>query len=326
MTNNGYHLLGEAIETILKEKSPSELQAAYKDLLNFYTARKYREIKKDTPFKSTFHRLAYIAARMPATYTVIYKIFSSLKELLPPSGCGSGSGVWAALQQWPNLDLITAVDQDKEMLNYAQHLLHFSPFSLPPIQWVQQKITPPSLSYDLILLSYVLNEEDHNLKSLLQKIWEKCNHTLIIIEPGTPKGFQQCLKIRHLLIQQKAHIIAPCGHEGLCPLQTQQDWCHFEERLERLSWQRMLKGGSLGYEDEAYIYLVASKTKIHFQPRIVRAPLKRKGHILVDLCVPEQLQRISITHTHPLYSHKKSLRWGKRFEITTQEPPDDSSL
>ena len=42
---------------------------------------------------------------------------------------------------------------------------------------------------------------------------------------------------------------------------VENDWCHFVQRLERTKTQMFLKGAEKNYEDEKYIYLLASRTR-----------------------------------------------------------------
>ena len=92
--------------------------------------------------------------------------------------------------------------------------------------------------------------------------WRATSHALVLVEPGTPAGFQHILDARTALAAEGARFIAPCPHEGPCPMRTgarTDDWCHFSVRVPRTRRHRQLKGGSLGYEDEKFAYLVATR-------------------------------------------------------------------
>lgn len=320
-------ILHSFTQDVLDQYSPGVLQKAYKDLQFFYTARKQGKDFKQPSFTTVLHRLVYIICRMPATYAVLQKVFAGLSQDLnfaPKTfldlGCGSGSGLWAAVQQWPSLTHITAIDQDPVIVQHAQNLLGQSGLTLPDIDWKIQPITPPKQTYDIIVLSYVLNELKTLSAEFISNIWPQCTTSLIIIEPGTPQGFQQCLAARQILINQGAHIIAPCGHEQRCPLQNKQDWCHFEQRVHRLPVHQFIKEGTLGYEDEAYSYVVASKIPLpHFNPRIIRPPLKPKGQVVVDVCLPATLDRRIFTKRDPIYKDKKSLKWGDKIPLILKD-------
>ncbi|OAY82124.1 37S ribosomal protein S22, mitochondrial [Ananas comosus] len=56
-----------------------------------------------------------------------------------------------------------------------------------------------------------------------------------------------------------AFVVAPCPHDGRCPLENTSKYCHFVQRLERTSSQRAYKrskGEPLrGFEDEKFCYV-----------------------------------------------------------------------
>ena len=41
--------------------------------------------------------------------------------------------------------------------------------------------------------------------------------------------------------KREASVVAPCPHDGQCPMQATQSWCHFVQRFERSSLQRVTK-------------------------------------------------------------------------------------
>ena len=87
---------------------------------------------------------------------------------------------------------------------------------------------------------------------------------------------------------------------------SSRDWCHFAVRLSRTPLHRTLKGGALGYEDEKYSYLIASKvTHLPSGSRIVRRPIKRKGGALLTLCRASHLEQKMVTS-----KEEKKLKWG----------------
>jgi ribosomal protein RSM22 (predicted rRNA methylase) len=133
-----------------------------------------------------------------------------------------------------------------------------------------------------------------------------------MIEPGTPATFANVLRARDLLIGVGAQIVAPCPHHNVCPLAARNDWCHFAVRLERSAHHRRLKGGDLGYEDEKFSYLIASKIPMQRpEARIVRHPLKHSGHVKLTLCTPADLQQVTIAKSQKLlYRAARKAEWG----------------
>ncbi len=116
----------------------------------------------------------------------------------------------------------------------------------------------------------------------------------IIIEPGTPQGFEGIRQMRDFFIQKKAFILAPCTHLAMCPM-TGGNWCHFSTRVERSAFHRNLKQGSLNFEDEKFSYLILSKTPVLLpQGRVVSIPKKQNKGVTVDICSSTGLESIFI--------------------------------
>ena len=58
-----------------------------------------------------------------------------------------------------------------------------------------------------------------------------------------------------------AHVVAPCPHDGACPMDGTRSWCHFPQRFTRTRVQRsskVLPGGhpARPYQDERFSYIV----------------------------------------------------------------------
>ena len=148
---------------------------------------------------------------------------------------------------------------------------------------------------DLCVFSYTLCERE-NSPVCLSDLVEHSNMVLII-EPGTPSGFKNIIQARDKLIEKGFGTIAPCTvSNGFCPLRdSESDWCHFVERVDRSRIQRHLKNGVLGYEYEKYSYLLMSKNSIHSDgKRIISRPNYTKHSISFDIC-SEKNSHIVIT-------------------------------
>eukprot|EP01027_Heterolobosea_sp_BB2_P018110 GEZU01025565.1.p1 GENE.GEZU01025565.1~~GEZU01025565.1.p1 ORF type:complete len:181 (+),score=17.12 GEZU01025565.1:108-650(+) len=85
-------------------------------------------------------------------------------------------------------------------------------------------------------------------------------HTKVFVEPGTPLGFKLVREARAFLLNEssstnedRATVLAPCPHDGVCPMTNTKSWCHFSQRLERETFQRITKSGlTMPYEDEKF--------------------------------------------------------------------------
>jgi ribosomal protein RSM22 (predicted rRNA methylase) len=100
-----------------------------------------------------------------------------------------------------------------------------------------------------------------------------------------------------------------------------RDWCHFAQRVERSAQHRKLKGAALGYEDEKFSYVIASRSS--FPPvaaRIVRHPQKHSGHVGLTLCGRLGLETRTVTRSDTQnYKLARQAQWGEAWgEISAE--------
>jgi ribosomal protein RSM22 (predicted rRNA methylase) len=303
---------------------PEELQSAIDHIAQHSPALRqarialsqdYRE-GRSSPFSDEAKRLAYLGARMPATYAAVHKVLQNIPSCdhLLDLGAGPGTASWAAIDLFPSLQKITLIEKSPEAIALGQTLAKFSTHpALQAGRWIQQPLSEPIPTADVAVLSYVLNEMP-DPTALIERCWQAVP-LLVIVEPGTPKGFQIIRKVRQQLIGLGAHIIAPCPHALACPIEG-SDWCHFAARVERTRLHRLLKEGSLGYEDEKFSYVIASKTPAApFSGRIVRHPLKQSGHVRLALCTSDGKLEEKVVTKRDKESYRKArdAEWGDPF-------------
>jgi ribosomal protein RSM22 (predicted rRNA methylase) len=271
------------------------------------------------------HRAAYLAVRLPATYAAIRRVFAEIKLLAPQSeisslldlGAGPGTALLAAGEEFRHLQQATLIEGDAGWIAVGKRLAEQS--ELPVIQqaqWLRQDLRS-GLScdkHDLVVISYTLGElPSAATEALLNKAWKCAGKFLVIIEPGTHRGFAAINAARSLLIANAASIVAPCPHRCTCPMAAAGDWCHFSQRVERTSQHRQLKGGELGYEDEKFSYFVAGKSDSPSGGyRIVRHPLKHSGHVQLVLCTSEgKIEKRTVTRSSKeAYKRARKAQWG----------------
>ena len=111
-------------------------------------------------------------------------------------------------------------------------------------------------------------------------------------------------------------------------------WCHFTQRLQPTQFQRELSDFShLGYVDCKFSYLIIRKKprptlseasnqdttllsleeKSFTWSRIARAPLKRHGHVVLDVCAPSgNLERFTVSKKYgkQIYYDARKSEWG----------------
>src|SRR6267154_1893376 len=233
----------------------------------------YKVADFSTPAVTTeAHRAAYLAVRLPATFAAIRRVFAEVKLRAPQSeisslldlGAGPGTALLAAGEEFPHLRHATLIEADPNWIALGKRLVEQS--ELPVVQqaqWLRQDLRSgiSCEKHDLVVISYTLGElPQAAADALLNKAWKCAGKFLVIVEPGTRRGFAAINAARSFFISNAAAIVAPCPHRCTCPMAAAGDWCHFSQREERTSQHRQLKGGELGYEDEKFSYFVAGKS------------------------------------------------------------------
>ncbi|KAL9242948.1 hypothetical protein vseg_016902 [Gypsophila vaccaria] len=254
------------------------------------------------------HAAAYVASRMPSVFAACFRVLREIRRRLPhfsPSrvldfGSGTGSAFWALREVWPHslhhLNLIepsqsmqrAAVTLSRDLKNMPQIHSYNSILSLT------KDINNSERQHDLVIASYVLGEipSVKDRIATLRKLWGLTRDILVLIEPGTPEGSHIISQMRsHILWMEKrktskrkdpsdevtkdpkrdgAFIIAPCPHDGPCPLVSTGKFCHFVQRVQRTESQRAYKksNGSpmRGFEDEKFSYVVFQRGKRPQEP------------------------------------------------------------
>lgn len=317
--------LRESLQRLSQGYAPQELSRAANDL----SARYREEHGRGVPVaESVADVAAYAAFRFPATYAAIVAALEALKEQRDTShprslldlGAGLGAGLWAAVRVWPDIEQVTAVDAQQDMIMSGWELCRTSEHgALRSAKWIHGDVRHTKISqrHDVVLLSYVLTEmDDADIESLLDRAWRAAGEALVIVEPGTPAGYQRVRRARDYLRSRGGFSIAPCPHDPPCEV-PKDDWCHFSVRLPRSKMHRAAKGAELGYEDEKYAYVVmAGEPVVHPYARILRHPQIRKGHIYLQLCTPDGVKTIVVSkRDRELYTRARKASWGDVFPL-----------
>jgi ribosomal protein RSM22 (predicted rRNA methylase) len=310
------YLLNEAQKQPLKDLRPAREQLS----LN------YREQSGQAGFRlnTEIDRHIYRLSRLPAIYAVIERLANEIQSRWPDFepqslldlGAGPGTATLALTQQFSSISKLQLYERDREQVRWGQTLFKASGLSnLQQAQWEIADLT--ALQHwpkaDLTCLSYVLNElaPDAQAKLLTPLLMQETS-LLLLIEPGTPRGYKHILAARQQALEAGWQIVGPCPHALICPL-SEGDWCHFGARLQRSQIQRYLKDGSESFEDEKYAWLAISKETLptHSQSRILRRPIYRKGVVDLTLCTPEGKQETqSFARSHALYKAARKADWG----------------
>jgi ribosomal protein RSM22 (predicted rRNA methylase) len=243
--------------------------------------------------------LAYVVSRMPATYAAVRNAFGRLMERCPEFsprsvldlGAGPGTGSWAAVDAWPGIETVSQVDANAPLMRMGKALAEASSSeamrNARRISADLGRAFEDELQADLVIVSYTLAElQKAEIVALLAGAWRKCTEALVVVEPGTPAGYERILRARDAAMEMGGRILAPCPHEKRCPLMA-PDWCHFAQRVARSRDQMILKSATLGYEDEKFAYVIAVREEL-FHPggsdRILARPDMGKAGVSMKLC------------------------------------------
>ncbi|KAI9189780.1 37S ribosomal protein S22 [Blastocladiella emersonii ATCC 22665] len=269
-------------------------------------------------------------------------------------GTGPGTAVWALRCVERDMGVekpadVTAVDVNRAMLDAARALGAQAGLDAG-VTFAEFLPANPNARFDLSIASFLFSEvEDPALRaSLLRSLWSLTDGTMVIIDRGTPRGFKRLVEIRDwVLAQDDATILAPvrrsyscrcalptgpnllsptqCPHMKTCPLSTGgRDWCHFAQRLERPPEMQKTKHAKTNLEDVKFTYLVVKKSapslvptnSAALWPRVLGPPLKRGGHVLLDVCTPSgNAERIVVAKSmgKDAFKAARKLGWGDQW-------------
>jgi ribosomal protein RSM22 (predicted rRNA methylase) len=305
--------LGEAVTQWLATHHEGPARAASTAL-----SATYREGGKS----SAVDLATYLIARTPATFAAVAKALAMTAQTLPgfaPAscldiGCGPGTASWAAIDTWPDIASFAMRDSHPAFLEIAGELARGSGLAkLASAEITRADIMSDILpKSDLVIASYVLAElpEDRAASAVLN-LWRVTNQTIIIIEPGTPRGFARINSMRSALLREGAKLAAPCTHANACPV-TADDWCHFSVRLARSRAHMHAKSGILPYEDEPFAFIAATRLSPNSaRARILAPPQETKFNRSFKTCSGTGLaDEVVATRDKPAFKHVRKLKWG----------------
>ncbi|MGB6444733.1 MAG: small ribosomal subunit Rsm22 family protein [Xanthobacteraceae bacterium] len=291
-------LLRQAVDRALSGTALADLAASAATL-----SQRYREERRDGSLHVTSAQdaLAYLAVRLPATYAAVRASFAALVQarldFAPKTaldiGAGPGTALWAAADCWPDLEDALLVEASPIFRACGERLAAEAQHSnlVPQMTWRTADVGVDAVDgapRDLVILAYALNELDAEVRqSVLARLWRATADTLVIVEPGTPAGWQRILAARRQLIEAGAHVIAPCPHADECPL-VPPDWCHFAARVARSRLHRQAKGAEVPWEDEKFSYVAVSRVSaLCLGARVIARPRKASGRVTLKLCRPD---------------------------------------
>jgi ribosomal protein RSM22 (predicted rRNA methylase) len=282
----------------------------------------YRAGGGSNTIQSETDALAYALARMPATYAAVTATLNALREISPgfeprsvlDIGAGPGTASWAAAETFSTLNRFTLLDCNDALRALALELVRGSARA-DEIKYERGEALAAlarAEPADLVVASYVMGEiKNPERPSLAELMWAKTANTLLIVEPGTPAGYERIIAIRKQLIASGAHVAAPCPHDGQCPL-SPPDWCHFVQRLPRSQAHRQIKQAELSFEDEKFSYVALTREPIaRPRARVLAPPLAGKADVVAKLCTAEGVSVAKVPRRAKAeYAQARRWRWG----------------
>jgi ribosomal protein RSM22 (predicted rRNA methylase) len=323
-------LLFPYFETVSHLCRRSQVRAAYNRL-----QEKYKQ-SMAVALEGIPEHVAYVLCRMGATFAADRRALGHLKDVLPnfapktvlDIGCGPGGALLASFEAFPSLENGVGLERSLEFKELF-HLLFTQEYARDykvSLRQTDLAVVPKTEEfYDICIASYSFGELSLAAQSAWMHSLSKTTQVLLLIEPGTPLGFQNILEARRLAIELKAKIAAPCPHMKQCPQMGTKRWCHEQVRLFRTAIHKDLKGGSLGYEDEKFSYLVVvfdPEVKIALPShRILHVPQHRTGHSNFITCTQEgTVQKIVLSKKHgSTYKRAREALWGDIIEAPKEE-------
>ncbi|MFQ0813484.1 hypothetical protein AVM02_10780 [Brucella anthropi] len=314
--------LRQAVDAALEGVALADLKRASEML-----SRRYRAETRDgrMHISDDLAAKAYLAARLPATYAAVRASLDSAAEVCPDFaprsmldvGAGPGTALWAARQCWPTLQSATMIEASPAIRAVGSALSQS--IGLADLDWragdaVREKLDFPQA--DLVTIAYVLDElAPEKRQALIECLWASARQMLVIVEPGTPAGWQRILDARRALAAAGATIAAPCPHQFDCPL-VAPDWCHFSRRVARSRIHRLTKEAEVPWEDEKFIYLAAVREKPAEAAARVIAPTRvGGGKVSIKLCTQDGQaeERLTTKRDGEFFRWARRADWGDAF-------------
>lgn len=220
-----------------------------------------QEVMRDTKVSPIYYgpeqSLSYLKHRLLPNFAIIKRVLTEASSLLGPSpwepkrvidfGIGCGSASAAALDVFDNsVEWVHGVDPSQSMRDASDLILQrvSKQRSHPPRITLGESLSTERSSagsaggFDLAICAYTATELPHVASVLTASavLWEKLrpNGVFIMIEPGTPDGFNSVRAVRDMLLEccppnqtdhpesERCFVLAPCTHNGTCPMERHQ--------------------------------------------------------------------------------------------------------
>ncbi|KAK2493908.1 hypothetical protein MC885_015184 [Smutsia gigantea] len=188
------------------------------------------------------------------------------------------------------------------------------------------------VQFDVVVSAFSLSELPSKAErtEVVQTLWRKTGHFLILVENGTKAGHCLLMDARDLVLKGKekspsdprpGFVFAPCPHELPCPQLAAPKplACSFAQAYHPIpfNWNKKPK------EEKFSMVILArgSPAEASRWPRITQPVLRRPRHVHCHLCCPDgQRQHAVITarqHGRDLYRCARVSSWGDLLPVVT---------
>ncbi|KAM3955539.1 ribosome assembly protein METTL17, mitochondrial [Aphomia sociella] len=278
--------------------------------------------------------LQYLMTRAAPEYAILVRVLDEIRKMHPDYkprsffdfGSGVGTGTWAMNSYWHG-DIFEyfCVDTSQHMHNLARLILCQGKDNVefPLKGYFQRQFLPAStdLKYSIVLSAFSLFEMPSMQARLetIQKLWNKTDDYLIIVEHGTNAGFRVVNEAREFILnlpegKNNGYAFSPCPNDNVCPRYLEhQTPCNFIMKYESLP----IPSKSEVMAD-LFSYVILKKgvrpSDDPQWPRVVRAPIVRSGHTICRLCTAQgELKEIIFSkskYDQTTYRCARSSNWG----------------
>lgn len=322
--------LGDALTEALRRVDQEDIERSVRDLIGQYRGE-FDPSRR--ALDTEINTAAYAAYRMPATYAAVTTALRRTAALMPDFqprthfdiGGGTGAAIWAAAEVWPSLRETVVLEQSEKAIALGRRLARRSgSAAVRDARWRRTVIDGAVRGggADLVTMTYVLGELPSQVREAVVGSLAGEAATVVLVEPGTPAGYERVVTARDRLLGLGLSVVAPCPHDRECPIPRGRDWCHFSARLNRTALHRKIKQGTLGFEDEKFSFVAASAPGGwgRADNRVLRHPQKRKGLVSLRLCTGTDGLRDTVVSKRQgeTYRAARDIDWGDAW------PPGDA--
>ncbi|KAH9897940.1 mitochondrial small ribosomal subunit Rsm22-domain-containing protein [Cubamyces lactineus] len=211
-------------------------------------------------------------------------------------GAATGSGLWASGHVFQDpahedmaerqvsqscLDSYLGIDKREGLVRIGKRLIRDVDMGSLSVSWQksfhEDNITERSEGANVLAMSaFLLSSLPSAIerKTLVQEMWDSGAEVMILIDhdfENVAAAREQFLKLGRKeledpstshLTMRGSHVVAPCPHDGACPLYqpgSSKLVCSFSQRLQRPKFVRKTKHSGIGHEDIEYSYVVVRR-------------------------------------------------------------------